>query len=162
MRTCKTYACRPLWRYGTLILMIFIVDQYAKKLSIKLLTGYSYNFGPFIFTLVRNSGAAFGILHHSRTTLLCIVPALCLCIIALMHLSHTRISSSERIGYNCILAGACTNYYDRIVHGYVVDFLAIRIGSFTWPAFNLADIAICTGVIFILYGTYTHKSHQKA
>ena len=59
--------------------------------------------------------------------------------------------NAEYIAYSFILAGALGNLYDRIFFGYVIDFIEIHYNNFYWPIFNIADIAISTGVIMLLY-----------
>ena len=50
-----------------------------------------------------------------------------------------------------ILGGALGNVIDRILYGYVIDFLDVHVGSWHWPAFNVADSAICVGAaLFVL------------
>lgn len=49
-----------------------------------------------------------------------------------------------------VIGGALGNLVDRIVHGYVVDFIDVYYAGWHWPAFNLADSAICVGVILLL------------
>ena len=54
------------------------------------------------------------------------------------------------IGQVLMLAGALSNYYDRMFHGGVIDFIILSWGNWSWPAFNIADSAICLGVGLIL------------
>ena len=53
-----------------------------------------------------------------------------------------------------ILAGAAGNLYDRFLYGYVTDFLDFYIGSYHWPAFNVADSAITTGAALLLLESF--------
>lgn len=54
-------------------------------------------------------------------------------------------------GHVFILAGALSNYYDRIMHGGVIDFIVLSAGDWSWPAFNIADAAILFGVGLLAY-----------
>ena len=63
------------------------------------------------------------------------------------------------IGLLLILGGAIGNLYDRISHGYVVDFIYLHFAEFYWPAFNVADSAISLGVLLFLYGSF--KNYKK-
>jgi signal peptidase II len=56
-----------------------------------------------------------------------------------------------------VLGGALGNLYDRITLGHVVDFLDFYIGDYHWPAFNIADSAICIGAALLIYESFTAK-----
>ncbi len=58
---------------------------------------------------------------------------------------------SKRFSIICILSGAIGNMYDRLIQGYVVDFLDFYYGRHHWPAFNVADISISFGVCLWLF-----------
>ena len=58
------------------------------------------------------------------------------------------------LGLALVLGGAIGNLYDRITLGYVVDFLNFHINNHYWPAFNVADSAICVGVILLLLDSF--------
>jgi signal peptidase II len=49
-----------------------------------------------------------------------------------------------------ILGGALGNVYDRMIHDYVVDFLDFHLNNYHWPAFNIADSAICVGAVILI------------
>ena len=99
---------------------------------------------------VRNSGAAFGIGAGSESAF---VPLLLnagavtvLCVVVIYSL---RASISERAlqtGLHLIIGGAIGNLVDRFRFGYVVDFADVFVGEHHWPAFNVADSAICVGI----------------
>ena len=57
-------------------------------------------------------------------------------------------------GQALILAGAVSNYYDRIMYGGVIDFIVLALGNWSWPAFNIADAAIVCGVCLIVFANY--------
>jgi signal peptidase II len=64
------------------------------------------------------------------------------------------IRSSEKnrllqVSLSLILGGALGNLYDRLSYGYVIDFIEVFIGNYSWPAFNVADSAISIGVILL-------------
>lgn len=107
--------------------------------------------GIFNFTYVRNTGAAFGILADAnpafRVPFFLIVPFVALFVIAYL---FKKIPPGEKwvpLALALVSGGAIGNLIDRIVHGYVIDFL-----DFHWkyqhhfPAFNVADSAICVGI----------------
>jgi len=61
------------------------------------------------------------------------------------------------IAYAMIIGGALGDLFDRLVHGYVVDFLDFFIGNSHWPAFNLADSAICVGAVLVVLDSFRHE-----
>ena len=60
-----------------------------------------------------------------------------------------------------VLGGASGNLYDRITLGHVVDFLDFYIGSYHWPAFNIADSAIFVGAALMIYDSFRNKKDQE-
>ena len=50
-----------------------------------------------------------------------------------------------------VLSGAVGNFIDRVIHGFVIDFIDIYLGSYHWPAFNIADSSITLGFILIMF-----------
>ena len=101
-------------------------------------------------TLVRNSGAAFGLLSGNRipfifTTILAVAALLFL----LFQFRQRRADLSSSLVL--VLGGALGNLVDRIRHGEVVDFLDVGWGGVRWPVFNVADIAVTVGVLLFCY-----------
>lgn len=67
----------------------------------------------------------------------------------------------NNMAYALIIGGAIGNVFDRLVHGFVVDYLDFYWGNYHWPAFNLADAAICIGAgLIILDGFRSNKKEQ--
>jgi signal peptidase II len=101
----------------------------------------------------QNSGIAFSIFSGLTTRWL--EPILLLtstAVIALMvwMLMTDRVGGQlAQCGVAMILAGAAGNALDRVLHGMVTDFLEVRLGSYIWPAFNVADSAITVGAILV-------------
>ncbi len=69
-------------------------------------------------------------------------------------------------GLALILGGAAGNALDRIIHGSVTDFLEVRLWTYVWPAFNVADSAITIGAMLVLFellfGGSHHQQNQSA
>ena len=143
-----------IWPWLGLALVILIVDQYTKTLIL----GY-YQYGgqtpvTSFFNIVRahNTGAAFSFLaDHSgwqRWLFTAIGVAAALFILWMLK-SH----AGQRLfsfAMACILGGAIGNVIDRMMHGYVVDFLDFHLGGRHFPAFNVADSAITLGAICLV------------
>jgi signal peptidase II len=144
-------------KYQILIFLsvaIIFLDQWSKNVILsKFQLGESISVVSSFFniTYVRNTGAAFGFLAtaHSafRVPFFIIVPLVALLIIGLMfrRLPDREVLMSSALAL--VMGGAVGNLIDRVQHGFVVDFL-----DFHWkysahfPAFNVADSAICVGV----------------
>lgn len=107
---------------------------------------------PNFFQLVhvRNTGAAFGIGANAASALVpLLLNAGALIVFGVVVVYAMRSSVHERVlqtGLHLILGGAIGNLLDRFRFGYVVDFLDVYIGTHHWPAFNVADSAICIGI----------------
>ena len=110
--------------------------------------------GLFQFTLVHNTGMAFGLLDDvsfaGKAWLLTALSGALLLVIVWFALRAGPLSSLSAFGITAMLAGAVGNIADRLLHGYVVDFLDMYLGTAHWPTYNVADAMICTGVGLLL------------
>ncbi len=138
-------------RYLVLLIVpcIFALDRWTKVLVIdKLAYLDSIDFTSY-FSLVhaRNYGGAFGVFaeYGFAKHIFTFLPLLIIAILVYVLFAY-RLSTAKMFSLSCILAGAIGNMYDRIFHGYVTDFLDFYLGQHHWPAFNVADIAISTGI----------------
>ncbi len=132
-----------------LFLFTLLSDQFSKLLVIKnLVLGESINILPF-FNIVRvqNKGVTFGLLSGTLQPIVFIILSL---IVVAFLIDYARKNKNYRPFIGMIIGGALGNVIDRIVHGSVVDFLDFHLGSYHWPAFNIADSAIVMGV-FVLF-----------
>ncbi len=111
--------------------------------------------GVFHLTYVINTGAAFSFFRGQVEILRWISLIVSLILIVFVWYSP-RLSQSEQLGYGFILAGAIGNGIDRFLFGYVVDFLDFRLINF--PVFNLADVAINIGILFLLISSFSSPS----
>ncbi|MBL7081915.1 MAG: signal peptidase II [Candidatus Omnitrophica bacterium] len=129
----------------SVILVIFFLDQLSKYFVASLLSvGESIPVIKDIFhiSLVRNTGAAFGILKGELYLLLALT--LIVTIFFAIKLRKETVLV-QTLGMSLILAGAIGNLTDRIRLGVVIDFLDFRI----WPVFNIADSAITIGAVLL-------------
>ena len=140
-----------------LFLSIFIVliDQltkylmfYNKKLFI------NKDFLIFKLDFVKNYGAAFNIFSGSRVFLSLISVFFSILLIYLIFRKNT-LNSFDLYSYSFILGGTIGNGIDRIYKGFVIDFINLNIINF--PVFNLADISINIGFIFLLYSLFKNN-----
>ncbi len=111
---------------------------------------------PGFFYIVHwgNTGAAWGLFQGMSYWLALLAVVALAAIYWLRHNLSLRAPAAQTcFGFLC--GGILGNLVDRIAHGYVIDFLDFRFGDFSWPAFNVADSAICIGVgLYILYSFF--------
>ncbi|WP_028307429.1 signal peptidase II [Desulfitibacter alkalitolerans] len=100
----------------------------------------------FHITFVRNPGAAFGILQN-QIAFFIVVTIIVIFLLVGVYWKLARENTILTIGLSLQLGGAVGNLIDRIRFSYVVDFLDFRV----WPVFNVADMAIVTGVILLAW-----------
>ena len=131
-----------------IVLTIIALDQITKYLIITRLSPFdSIEIFSFLHIVsVRNTGAAFGTFKGFGSSFFIIVSVLA--IIFVVNLLMKRIYNT--LGLSLVLGGAIGNLTDRIFYGNVVDFVDFSIGTFHWPAFNVADSSLTIGIIIIL------------
>lgn len=110
----------------------------------------------FYITYVRNTGAAWSI-FAGKTWLLIIVSLIIIFFIVGYIYKNKPKSKFEILGYSMILGGAIGNLIDRVIYGYVIDFLDFYIFGYDYPIFNLADSFILIGVILLIIYTWRSK-----
>lgn len=136
------------WRLaGALCGVVVILDQAAKALvEANMYTGQDVGvLGPIGLTLSHNSGVAFGLASGGGTRLV-LVTALALGVVGYLF-SRDPTRPGMWVAAGLLAGGAIGNLADRIRVDAVTDYIAI--GS--WPAFNLADVAVTTGVLLLAY-----------
>lgn len=102
----------------------------------------------FIFTYVKNTGAAYGMFSNSTLLLTIISIAMIIAFVVYDVFNHSN-NILYVIGFSCVISGAIGNLVDRIFLGYVRDFISIRLFNFV---FNIADVFVTIGMIlFVIY-----------
>jgi signal peptidase II len=125
-------------------LIVVLLDQISKHFFWNLGQNFDVIDGFFRITLVRNSGAAVGMLQGGRVFLVAASVAASLFIIFLAE----KIAPEERarrIFLGMILGGALGNLIDRLYPGHVIDFIDMGLAAHRWPVYNLADTAVTVG-----------------
>mgnify|MGYP002288765285 FL=1 len=138
----------------TIIISIILlcIDQISKLLVVNLLTKTDSitiikNF--FYLTYINNDGAAFSILVGKRIFLILI--AVLVIVMLIRYIKKNNIQNKlELVSISLIIGGSLGNLMDRVVRGYVIDFLDFKIFNYNFPIFNLADTFIVIGVILLL------------
>jgi signal peptidase II len=100
-------------------------------------------------THVRNQGVVFGLWSGGNRWLITTVSLLVLGVILYYFLSAPCSRSLLLVSLGLVMAGAAGNLWDRLLRGYVTDFVDLDLGFMRWPAFNLADACICVGVVLM-------------
>lgn len=132
-----------LWLAGVVI----VLDQITKQLVVRNLDLFdSIAVLPILnITLMHNTGAAFSILSGAPPAffvLLSLAVSIGILIWLRRNPQGQRLTAAS---LSLILGGALGNAIDRVVYGYVIDFIDFHVGQWHWPAFNVADTAICIG-----------------
>lgn len=136
-------------------LIFLVIDQIIKLfISSKMILNESFiiikNF--FNITLVHNEGAAFSILQGNRFLLIFI--GLVAIIGIFIYLKKSSYLSKLDVWiYSLLIGGVIGNLIDRIIYGYVIDYISIIFGKNYFPIFNFADICIVISVVLILITT---------
>ena len=155
----------PLLRSLAIATLVLLLDQLSKWSALSnLKLGITEEVLPFMnWLLLLNPGAAFSFLAQSsgwqRWFFTILGLAASLYILWLL-----RKNQSDKIlswALSLILGGALGNVLDRIMFGAVVDFIDLHYGNWHWPAFNIADSAICMGAALIVFSEL-RKSFGKS
>lgn len=125
-------------------LIVVCLDQTSKHLFWYLGRNFDLIDGVLRITLVKNTGAAFGMFQGKRILFL-VATALASVIIAYLGFKMPSVEKSKRLALSLILGGALGNLIDRVYPGEVIDFIDIGWRNLRWPVFNVADIAVTLG-----------------
>ena len=143
------------WAFYILSLLIILLDQATKYVAFNNLTPYQPEaiFPMLNLTLAFNTGAAFSFLSSTgdwhRWFFASFSALMSLVIIVWMY-KTPRTARLQLLALSLILGGALGNLVDRILLGHVIDFIDVYYANYHWPAFNLADSAICVGALLLL------------
>lgn len=143
------------------IVLVMVLDQWTKIL---VLSHFEYGESLmmirdfFSLTYVRNTGAAFGFLASAnpsfRVPFFFAVPIIAMVILGFLYRDLPKSSRWRALALGLVTGGAIGNLIDRVRLGYVVDFLDFHYQNiYYFPAFNVADSAICVGVAILLLST---------
>ncbi|ACS84399.1 signal peptidase II [Musicola paradisiaca] len=153
-------------RWLWLALVILVVDLGTKQwVMTHFQLGESLPLIPFFsFTYAHNYGAAFSFLADKggwqRWFFALIAFAVIISLLVIMY--RTRASQkAANIAYALIIGGAIGNLSDRLIHGYVIDFMDFFIGNWHYPTFNLADCAIVIGAFLVVVESFFSSPDKK-
>ena len=138
----------------SIIIFIFLIDRVSKLLIISVpetYEQYGISITSFLnFNLIWNEGIAFGLFSFSEKfyyNLLTII--ICLIILVIIWLM-LKSKGLEKISFLLIIGGSLGNIYDRIYYSAVPDFIDIHFNNYHWFIFNVADIFITIGIVFLI------------
>ena len=139
----------------SLSFFIILTDQFTKHLIFDNYEKFANkDFLLFRLDFVKNYGAAFNIFSGNRIFLSLISVIFSILLIYLI-LRKNTLNQFDLFAYSFILGGSIGNGIDRILKGFVVDFINLNIINF--PVFNIADISINIGFIFLLFRIFKNK-----
>jgi signal peptidase II len=165
-RRPSAHRAPSLWLWLSLALLVLVIDQLTKWLIVgQFVLGDSRPVTSF-FNLVRahNTGAAFSFLAQAGGWQRWFFTGIGLAASVLMVWMLRAHPGQKLFGFAiaCILGGAIGNVIDRLVHGYVVDFLDVHWAGWHFPAFNAADSAITLGAACLLLDELLRVKRSKS
>lgn len=136
-----------------IVIIIFLIIDIISKLIVSrvctLNNSVSVINNFFSITYTHNYGGAWSL--FSDSTILITVISIIVIIGIIIYLSKKKINNKiESLGYSFLLGGAIGNLIDRIIYGYVIDFLDFNIFGYNFPIFNIADMGIVIGIFLII------------
>ena len=145
----------------SLVILIFLIDRISKIYVIfldnKFLGSEIFSSKFLNISLIWNEGIAFGFFSFNENNLYNFLTLFILIIIFVILYMISKSSGFKKHSLLLILGGALGNVFDRIIYKAVPDFIDFHIGNFHWFIFNVADIFITVGVIFMIFLELTAK-----
>lgn len=134
--------------------LLTVADQGTKRLAVSLIPRFDkVEILPWLNLVnVRNEGAAFGLFSGLGNWFFIAVSFVAIAALLYMIIRGDE-GGGHRLGFAIILGGAVGNLTDRLVLGYVVDFVDVHAAGFHWPAFNVADLCLSAGLFVIIVGS---------
>ena len=142
-----------------IIIFSFFLDLLTKNYALNhLIINHSLSINNFLnFTLAFNYGAAFSFLSDAGGWQRWFFIAFSFIVIIIISYMMIYDDNSPYIAFSFVIGGALGNLNDRIIYGYVIDFIEVYYNTFYWPIFNIADVAISIGVILLLHNIIFNK-----
>ncbi|MFP3014300.1 MAG: signal peptidase II [Arsenophonus sp.] len=148
-----------------LTIVILILDFGSKQLilnnfklyeSVQLITYFNLYY-------VQNTGVAFSFMadisEWNRWFFSFISIIICIVLIFIMYRQNIN-KKLINISYSFVIGGALGNISDRLIHGFVVDFIDFHVGIYHWPTFNIADMSICVGALLIVLDSFINTDKK--
>jgi len=154
------------WRWLWIAVLIVLLDRLTKYLAVHFLVPFEplRIFSLLNLTLGYNKGAAFGFLNNASHWQTWLFGTLAVLVSIALLIWLKNLSSKQRwmsIALTLIVGGALGNLCDRILYGYVTDFIEFHFSHWSFPAFNVADSAICVGAFMVLFDALFLQKKQN-
>ena len=138
--------------------VVVVIDQITKQ---AITASFQYGESKYIFpwfnlVLAHNAGAAFSFLAGAsgwQREFFIVLTTIISCVLLWM-LKRNSTNRMLSIALALVLGGAFGNLYDRAQYGYVIDFVQWHVAGYYWPAFNVADSAICLGAVMLVLDSF--------
>ena len=145
-------------------IIAILIDQVVKVIISRELVDCIISIIPNVLNLtyVQNTGAAFGIGNNSTSMFIIVNVIVIGLIVYFIFSKKEEISKAILVSLHLIIAGGISNLIDRIIHGYVIDFIDFYIFNYNYPVFNLADSFICIGILMLLYSIYLGEDNENS
>ena len=148
--------------------IVIALDQLTKHIALSALQPYAPHEvipGVLNWTLAFNTGAAFSFLHDAGGWQRWLFSALAITVSLVLIVWLRRLPRSDwrtALPLSLVIGGALGNLIDRVRFGHVTDFIEVYYLQWSWPAFNIADSAICVGaVLLIVFGLGGRKAASE-
>ncbi|MCM2680604.1 signal peptidase II [Echinimonas agarilytica] len=153
-------------RWVWVAIISLILDQVTKLLVIDQMDLYqSIEVLPFFnLTYVHNEGAAFSFLSDAGGWQRWFFTAIAIGVSGMLLYwlrKNNATQALQNLAFTLILGGALGNVIDRAAYGYVIDFIDVYVGASHWPAFNIADSAICVGAVLLIWDAWKNPTEQS-
>ena len=149
----------------SIVISVYFIDRLTKMFVIQL---DKNNLGSDIFNstylnivLIWNKGIAFGLLSFNEDYLYNILSAIISIIVVVLVIMSIKSQGFKRYSLLMVIGGALGNLHDRIFFKAVPDFIDFHIGSFHWFIFNVSDIFITFGIIFLIVLEISSNKEEK-
>jgi len=146
------------------ILLVFLIDRISKiyviNLDDKLLGSEMFSSNFLNINLIWNEGIAFGLFSFNEKTFYNILTIIILIIILIIFIMTIKSDGFKKYSLLMILGGALGNVFDRLYYKAVPDFIDFHIGNFHWFIFNVADIFITIGILFMVIIELFNKNQK--
>lgn len=151
----KTTICKYLFFIACFVFWLFLALFFSQLIVDSVTSGHNYSNPVFSLTFLKNSGAAFSLLENARELLIIIsIVATTLLFMYVHKNKDIHLISSSFVAL--LAAGIMANCHERIVYGYVRDYIHLNFINF--PIFNLADIFITVGVTALIIILFVYKN----
>ena len=149
----------------SLIVLIFLLDRLSKiyviYLDKKFLGSEIFSSKFLNINLIWNEGIAFGLLSFSKSNSYNFLTFIIFIVIVIIYFMVIKNRGFQKYSLLMILGGALGNFFDRLFFKAVPDFIDFHIGNFHWFIFNVADVFITLGVIFMILNEITNKKNEN-